>query len=507
LRALIFSVAFNRSVYGSDPWSWSEVYRLAIFASATGGLFVALSFRRGLFAVAVPILWLLSAAVSTLTRKFGLELTENVAALAFETNMDETRGVWDGWVSLAAVLGLVTGLAMGSWGWRRLRPDGVRRKAVWIVILWGLVALLPKPDRSRGLQISAYPFNLAFAAFSYGRDQWRLGAMPPRSDLGADAQCRGCGDRLVVMVIGETVRFDHLGFNGYARGTTPRLQQRGVVSLGRVESCDTVTRISVPCMLTRATPTNLEPIKTERSLVTVFRHAGFATTWISNQARIWDGSFWNSKEFMNTLTTALASEAEQVVWANRDGEVIRSRTNDGTLLQPFASAAREPGVNLIVVHMIGSHWHYDSHYPEAFKQFQPTCADHDARRCSEQAVINSYDNTLVYTDFILSEFIDAMRDRDAILFFASDHGESLFEDGRVGHFPDSTQPEQRAAGGFVWMSPRFRERMPEAVTRLQRAAARSVSHDQLFHSVLDCAGIESEVVDRTLSVCADPPIR
>ena len=107
--------------------------------------------------------------------------------------------------------------------------------------------------------------------------------------LGEDAQLKppapGAKPPLVVMVLGETARADHLGLNGYARDTTPRLARENVASLRNVWSCGTNTAASVPCMFSHLGREAFESrdANTE-GLVDVLQRAGYAVLWLDNQA-------------------------------------------------------------------------------------------------------------------------------------------------------------------------------------------------------------------------------
>lgn len=124
----------------------------------------------------------------------------------------------------------------------------------------------------------------------------------------------------------------------------------------------------------------------------------------------------------------------------------------------------------------------------------------DASNCEQLALVNSYDNSILYTDFFLSNLIDLLKDKNAFLLYVSDHGESLGENGYYGH-GGPLIAEQTTVPFLVWMSDEFKQNHPESVASIKNYANNEISHDYVFHSILDCLNIDSDVIDKGLSLC------
>ncbi len=123
-------------------------------------------------------------------------------------------------------------------------------------------------------------------------------------------------------------------------------------------------------------------------------------------------------------------------------------------------------------------------------------------------MINSYDNSILYTDHVLAEIIELLRDRKAVLFYTPDHGESLGEKLFFGHgTPLLVAPrEQMQVPIIVWMSERFQKDRGIRIADLRpRAGAPALTHDHFFHSVLGCLGISSPLLEPGLDVCHAKP--
>jgi glucan phosphoethanolaminetransferase (alkaline phosphatase superfamily) len=121
-------------------------------------------------------------------------------------------------------------------------------------------------------------------------------------------------------------------------------------------------------------------------------------------------------------------------------------------------------------------------------------------------VVNDYDNTILYMDYLLSELIKSLREGTAVVFFFSDHGQSLGENGQYGHgylvaerYKDS--PEQRNAAAFAWMSPSARKAFPEAFAHMAANGGKFMGHDVIFHSLLGCVGVKTDLAVQGRNFC------
>lgn len=170
------------------------------------------------------------------------------------------------------------------------------------------------------------------------------------------------------------------------------------------------------------------------------------------------------------------------------------------------------------MHQMGSHGPaYYKRYPPEFETFRPTCDSNELGGCSDLAISNSYDNTILYTDHFLAETIDLLREYDdryeTVLFYASDHGESLGESGVYLHgLPYWIAPDAQTRVPMIfWFGRNYHDVDPAMMRRLRNA---SLTHDNLFHTLLGVFEVDSEVYDgrkdllrraRDLSVASGSP--
>jgi len=184
---------------------------------------------------------------------------------------------------------------------------------------------------------------------------------------------------------------------------------------------------------------------------------------------------------------------------------------DELLLEDFdALVADREHDHLIVLHQRGSHGPaYNTDVPQWAKEFFPECDLPNLRNCDRAAINNSYDNTILYTDFFVSRVIDELSRRsaefDTAVLYVSDHGESLGENGLYLHgFPYSMAPrEQIEVPMLFWASPGFyADRAHVDPQCLRRSAEHDTSHDAIFHTLLPIFGLESPLYDEGLDLLA-----
>lgn len=308
---------------------------------------------------------------------------------------------------------------------------------------------------------------------------------------------------IVVLVIGEALRSDKLGVNDYDRDTTEHMRDiQNLFSFKDVISCSTTTAVSLPCMLTNESQdTWIDKFKTgaytpKYSVAKVFGDVGFDTKWLSSANK--DYGMYISKDFHGTQSVLLSNELRRQFLSKRD--------DFGDLLLVDALDVNVKKNTMLVLGTMGSHRDYYSRYPKDMAKYKPDIGS------SIEAINNAYDNTVVYFDQFIFELTNKLKDKNALMIYISDHGESLGENGVFLHGAavDTAPKEQRLVPMIAWMSDKFIENNPEKYKNIKNWAglnARSktqIRHDFVFHSLLDCSGIKSDSngIDNKLSICS-----
>lgn len=309
--------------------------------------------------------------------------------------------------------------------------------------------------------------------------------------IGLDARVvesgAGSKPRLVVLVVGETQRAANWGMNGYPRNTTPRLARRAdIINFADVTSCGTSTAVSVPCMFSGQGRERYSEhyARSHESLLDLVRHAGVGVEWIDNQS--------GCKGVCDGVETDRLT-ADRFPESCKGGECM-----DEALITDLQDELEEhQGNQLLVLHLMGSHGPaYYQRYPASVRRFLPTCDSDDLSQCSREQVVNSYDNSILYADYVLNRIVDTLgkaKGQDTALIFVSDHGESLGEMGVYLHgLPYMiAPPEQTHVPMFWWLSESFQQHSGLDSHCLRDVAEGSASHDNIFHSVIGLLGIET----------------
>ncbi len=311
---------------------------------------------------------------------------------------------------------------------------------------------------------------------------------------------------LLVLVVGETARADHFALNGYARDTTPALAKREVLSFRNVYSCGTNTIASVPCMFSHLGKSDFESRDRDyENLLDVLQAAGLAVFWLDNQS--------GCKDVCGRIPYARTNDAAQIAAYPalcEDGNCLDLIMLEGldSRLAALPSERRAKGI-VLVMHQIGSHGPaYFRRSSPAQKRFMPECTNLTISACSQEELINAYDNSIFATDDFLGATIDWLKKQsdhyDTGLLYLSDHGESLGEMGLYLHgLPYRFAPDaQKHVPMVMWFAPGWLadRGLRRDCLEAQRDAA--LSHDNFYHTVLGLMDVRSPTYKRALDALA-----
>jgi glucan phosphoethanolaminetransferase (alkaline phosphatase superfamily) len=487
LYTAIYNFYLLRIEYRSlGPWQFVPALLASLFLIFQ--IHLLLSLNRWLFVIGTIILYNLSSIAAYFIFNYQITITQDSISYFFETDPHEALG----FVGYYFVLWVVLNIALAVFGtgvFLRLRQTGNRTKILVSLVLCLFFIAVPyiRPFM---------PYTIVQSTISYFREIGRLSEFtknrPPFPDLPVSCNKK---ESVVVLVIGESARPDHFSINGYFRNTSPNLEKSGAVSYPDAWAYRSATEFTIPCILTgRCSGSEGKPVL-DYSLMSYFRRAGFITAWISNQGYL---------NRFNTYISVFAKEADTVVYANRSGSFsgILKVYDESLFPHVEDQLAKRASRKLIVLHTIGSHWSFEAHYPDAFRKFRPVCTNRRPLSCDRNEVLNSYDNSILYTDFFLGELFKRLKDMNALVLFVSDHGESLGEKDLYNHgHPDPVEhPEQFRTALFVWASPEFAAVNPGMMACCRRNRLRHWRHDVIFHSLLDAAGIGTPAMDPGKSI-------
>ena len=506
-----FFLAAMRSQSSADGWSWGFVVGLAVILASLNVLLIGLVSTRRSVKPVLALLAVVAAFALHFMQAYGVVLDPSMLRNALRSDVAETRELLS-W-RMALDLLLYAGLPIALLACVRVQRRPWRRALVSRAVLLGLAlatfmsALMwqfqPLSALMRNQKEVRYLVTPANALWSLGSvlAADARGATRPRQPIGLDAApgpswATRSKPRLLVIVVGETVRSANWGLNGYARQTTPRLAQLPVLNFTDVTACGTNTETSLPCMFAPVGRRNYDEstIRGSESLLHVLARAGAAVQWRDNQS--------GCKGVCEGLPT------ETVNAATAPGLCQGDRCWDEGLLRGLDQRLQEAqGVQVLVLHMLGNHGpSYFRRYPSAFERFTPTCRFDDLGRCTQGEIVNAYDNAVLYTDHVLASLIETLQANastvDSAMLFVSDHGESLGEKGLFLHgVPYAIAPrEQTQVPMTMWWSDGFGQATGLDRPCMQRRAAEPAQHDHLFHTVLSLLDVKTSLYEAQLDL-------
>jgi len=288
----------------------------------------------------------------------------------------------------------------------------------------------------------------------------------------------------VVFVIGESSRPHNWSLYGYNKETTPNLaRQTGIFKFARMCTTAPYTSVAVPSLLSLEPIRDWDSIASKKSLVGIYRAAGYKTYWLSSQ----------EVDSFGGIIPQIAAEAQHRQYFER--------SYDGALMPAYEKIIKKSGAEkqAIFIHIKGNHFEYSRRYPRAFDKFKP------ATDSSKDKMIAEYDNAVLYTDWLLSSFIDQLKasNKKSILVYSSDHGENLFDDSRdlLGHGMGNEY--DLSVSAFVWASGNLSEQQALRLLKLKEREDQKISISSFPHTLLSLAGISMPGYDSSHDLLSD----
>lgn len=415
----------------------------------------------------------------------------------FGTDVDTTFGYIDTFIAPPLLVGVVSILGLLAALLWRARPSGPTRSRP---LMFACVFLPSAVMAGATMQGHSNEFLVVSSALHFGsvmREYRAVATSRRASGAIVDARLERPADELHVVVIGESTNRNHMQLYGYARETSPHLSalRDELIIFSDVISHHSHTPQSLQVALTLADGDNGLDYVDEGafSLPELFRGAGLETYWLSNQRSF--GRF-------NNHVAVIAEGADHVdfVWRGTNRQPF-----DQFLLPRFKALLEERAdQGIIFVHLIGTHWPYDERHPRRFRQFDgdlsPALIGDRVLEAETVDDVNSYDNAVLYNDFIVSQLIGLLQRHGppvSSLLYVSDHGESVFE--ATGHDSSLFSPGHVEVPLLLWLSDGFDQRHPALVEALKKNRHEPFMIDQLEDLVLDIVGVTTPMLEHRQS--------
>ncbi len=502
--ALCLNIAFFHQVLSLFPLNSAR--NILVFCTMPVVLFcvinsvVTLASLVKLDRLVIVLFILVSASAQYFILTYGIVVDRSMIANMLDTTPSETFALLTPQMALTL---LFSGVFMSVLAlWVRVKDAAPLRRIVYrtastlaCVIMVLIVAALFYKDyaslfrNNKELVKAINPSNSITAGWSWyvhNRDD-NLPLVKIGEDAHLNPLMRQGKKNLTILVVGETSRADDFSLGGYARQTNPELAKQDVVYFPHTTSCGTATAISVPCMFSNMPRDRYNEglAHHQEGVLDIIQRAGIQVLWNEN-----DGGCKGACDRV---------PHQDITQLNLSGQCIDGECYDEVLFHGLEEYIDKlSGNGVIVLHTIGSHGPtYYNRYPPQFRKFTPTCDTNQIQTCTSEQLTNTYDNTILYVDHIVSKAIDVLKAHQdnftTSLVYLSDHGESLGEDGVYLHgLPYRIAPDtQKHVPMLLWLSDDYQKRYSVDKACLTKRATQDASQDNLFSTLLGLTGTQT----------------
>ncbi len=324
-----------------------------------------------------------------------------------------------------------------------------------------------------------------------------------------------------VMVVGETARAHNFSLYVYPRNTNPLLSKTpGITVFPDATTQSNTTHKSVPMLLSAASAEDFPRLFHEKGILAAFREAGFHTVFISNQLP------------NHSFIDFLGEQADERYFLKKE-ESAQGSHYDEDLLQKLDKILPEVDASssihyryrklFVVLHTYGSHFNYQERYPRSFAYFKPDGRS-EAMPENRRDLLNAYDNTIRYTDYILHGIVERLQKWELVqtkarnkpdgiycqptsaMLYTSDHGENIFDDNRklFLHAAPKASDYELHVPFIIWTSQGFDKKYPKVVKALADNHTKQVQTSlSVFHTLLGIGGIQTRYRQDEHSVASE----
>lgn len=487
VNLLLFHIPFFKFVLkNTDASSLSGILLiislivLAIFLNALV-FYILLNLLQVIGKWIIAIFFILNAIAIYFINTYGIIVDRSMMGNVFNTNFDESSSFFSFTLIIYIIaFGIIPSVLLFKFEIERSKPKKfILHTLIILVFLLSLVYAnatnwLWIDNNSKTLGALVLPWSYVVNTSRYFH---KINQENQKQLLLPNATIKNNEKAIVVLVIGESARSKNFSLYGYNKNTNPLLSKIENLNCFKAESCATYTTAGIKCILEHQASSDLY-----ETLPNYLYRNNIEVIWRTTN---WGEPKVNIKNYVNKaeleqLCNSSNCEFDEVLLYNLNEQIISSSKNK----------------ILVILHTSTSHGPtYHKKYPERFRTFTPECKNVELSKCTNQELINSYDNTIVYTDYLLASLIEQLKelkDYKSSMIFVSDHGESLGENNLYMHgLPKSIAPKEQFDIPFiVWTSENSR-----TVKNVKIA-----EQHQVFHSVLDFLSIESPVYDENMSL-------
>lgn len=427
---------------------------------------------------------------------FDVPINDATILLLINTNFYEAMELVRGYLPLLSLCFALYTIGLYSLFKKIPRTFSVKTTRSISLSSFGMFVLLPLIDLEKGSYFSnlsarfytIFPTSVFYAGKMVYKQYRFINASKGIRDsyvFNVKQDTAASGKQLSILIIGESARYDHWAINGYSKNTSPRLLKRkNLLSFHNTTAGGFITEFSVPLILTGVGADYFEAHYQQKGIVGAFKEAGFKTYWLTNQLD--EGHI-----------KLHIDEAETKCLLQSDARATKNLHRDMELVQVLKKVLLEPGDRkFIVLHTSGSHYDYSVRYPDEFDRIKPsnkTVFSKSADRNFKDVLVNSYDNSILYSDMVIDSTISMVAAQNAFssVVYISDHGENLFDDQRNLSQHAYPIPSKYIARipYFFWYSPALEKTFPDKIHFLKQRVHAKVSSENIIHTLTNVNGL------------------
>lgn len=481
-------------------------YNYSIFHYAAAiSLFVAINFILTILVTFIPnkvirhfftSLLLLLIVVNSFTKLIGITLVhgninKDIIAAIFATNANEASemmGMLMTPQSMCILLGYPLVLILGTWlcckFWKILPSIFNRYGATVFALCVCIIASYstsPYKDGAIENETPAYLVQLAQSAHDAIQSNVPIKQTNPSISVRKEGQ-----PPLIILIFGESTARYHSSLYGYDKPTNPLLQKKfeegNIFRYENITSAWTHTLESFKLMMSTYSKSSPESVKWNEcdNIIDISHKAGYYTTWLSNQSK---------KGLFDNLIGQYSDLCDTSIFLGNKYAGSQRYTLDGDLIPLVKEAIEKPAKKkLCIVHLMGCHVEFQRRYPERFGRFKPS--DYTTLPAAHRMNIATYDNAMLYNDYVVSSIIDLTSRKDAVVIYSPDHGLDLYKSrpDYCDHALDSdtlSVRKSREIPFVIYPSPLYRQLRPEMTKRMAESVKNSFDTENLIYLVMD----------------------
>ena len=429
----------------------------------------------------MALFFIINAIAVYFVNTYGVIIDETMIGNVLNTNYEESSSFFSfGLVLYVILIGIIPSILLFKIKFVRVKPKKFLIHIFLTLIVLVFIAFANASNwlwidkNSKTLGGLAMPWSYAVNISLFYKHKSEKNE---KEILLPNATIKNTEKSVFVLVIGESARSENFSLYGYKKETNPLLSKIENVHHYNAQSCATYTTAGLKCILEHKDTGDLYEILPNYLFRNDVEVIWRSTNWGEPPVHVKN---FDNKEALRENCEGESCEFDEILLKGLTEQVLASKKDK----------------ILVVLHTSTSHGPtYFKKYPAQFEKFSPVCKSVELANCTQEELINAYDNTIVYTDYILATLIDDLKHLEGYnssMIFISDHGESLGENNLYMHgIPASIAPKEQLDIPFiVWLSDDSRKLKD----------SQEYSQHNIFHSVLDFLAVDSPIYDSNMSI-------